>query len=254
MHKLLIVDDERVTRDYIKYILEDRKMEFVVFEASDGEEAVELVKQQGPEIIFMDLRMPGMGGLEAIRAIRQIDRDALIFVLTAHEAFEYAQQALRLGVRDYFLKPLEPSKVVEILNASVELLEHGADDAAVRAEGIAARSADVEEKLSERIEAFMETRLGENLSLGRVAGAMGYSKYHFSRRFKELFSETFSVYLKRKRIGKASKLIKETDLKLSSIAKAVGMPNYSYFTKVFKSQTGMTPGEMRRSRHSNKVL
>jgi YesN/AraC family two-component response regulator len=257
MHRILIADDERVTREYLKFIIRDCGFEFTVHEVSDGDEAVRAASTYRPAVIFMDLKMPGMDGLEAIRTILKEDWFVHIYVLTAHDDFKYVQQALRLGVVDYFLKPLVPEKAAEILGAELQRLRH-LEKNGESAIGICTeKTSDCfeETNLKEMLTNLVENRYQEHLSLGEAASEAGYSKYYFSRRFKEIFEENFSNYLNRHRIEKAAVLVRETNQKFSNIAREVGIHNYSYFTRLFKRYAGMLPREMRcKERKGNKVL
>jgi two-component system response regulator YesN len=107
--KVLIVDDEELVRQWLKMIIKDSGLPVgQVFEAGSGREALNLAAGVRPEIILMDIRMPGLDGLSAVREIKKILPDTQAVFLTAYGLFEYAQEALRCGARDYLLKPVNP--------------------------------------------------------------------------------------------------------------------------------------------------
>ncbi|MHB1391480.1 MAG: response regulator transcription factor [Clostridia bacterium] len=116
MMKLLIADDEYLVIDSLKYMVE-RFVENVevVGTAKSGREAIEKAMELKPEIIFMDIHMPGIDGIEAIKQIKEIRSDTIFVIITAYEYFNYAKEAISLGVHDYLLKPINRSKVVETL-------------------------------------------------------------------------------------------------------------------------------------------
>ncbi len=116
MMKLLIADDEYLVIDSLKYIVE-RFVENVevVGTAKSGREAIEKAMELKPEIVFMDIHMPGIDGIEAIKQIKAINSDTIFVIITAYEYFNYAKEAINLGVHDYLLKPIGRSKVVETL-------------------------------------------------------------------------------------------------------------------------------------------
>jgi two-component system, response regulator YesN len=116
MMKLLIADDEYLVIDSLKYMVE-RFVENVevVGTAKSGREAIEKAMELKPEIVFMDIHMPGIDGIEAIKQIKAINRDTVFVIITAYEYFNYAKEAINLGVHDYLLKPINRSKVVETL-------------------------------------------------------------------------------------------------------------------------------------------
>src|ERR1700745_4422833 len=104
MNRVLVVDDHTVIRRGIQNILRAWPEWEVSGEASSGEEAVELTKVLQPDIVLMDISMPGMGGLEATKLIRKICPQAKILMLTLHDSPEWAETALRAGARGYVLK------------------------------------------------------------------------------------------------------------------------------------------------------
>jgi len=117
MPGLLIADDEAIVRDTIRSIVGSAGLELdPIGEANTGQEAVTLALQMRPDIILMDVRMPGMDGLEATRAIRSEQPEVKVIILTAYDEFAFSQEALRLGAVDYLLKPVRPSVLLEVLS------------------------------------------------------------------------------------------------------------------------------------------
>ncbi|MFC4809461.1 response regulator [Paenibacillus sp. GCM10023250] len=114
MITLLIVDDEPIERTALRRMIEQGFGDIaIVGQASNGREAIELAEQLKPDLITMDIKMPGIGGLQAIERIREAGGDAAFIVVSAYDTFEFAQQALRMGVRDYLLKPSKTAVVLE---------------------------------------------------------------------------------------------------------------------------------------------
>ncbi len=121
MIKIMIADDEKVAIDALKYIIEKNFSNVeVISSVRTGREAILQMEENLPDIIFMDIRMPGINGLEAIREIRSSHKKVIIFVLTAFDQFEFAKEALQLGVMEYLLKPVKRTKVVEVLSKAIE--------------------------------------------------------------------------------------------------------------------------------------
>jgi len=117
MPGLLIADDEDIVRDTIRSIVESAGLGLdPIGEARTGQEAVTLALQMQPDIILMDVRMPGMDGLEATRTIRSQQPGVKVIILTAYDEFAFSQEALRLGAVDYLLKPVRPSVLLEVLS------------------------------------------------------------------------------------------------------------------------------------------
>jgi DNA-binding NarL/FixJ family response regulator len=104
MNRVLVVDDHAVIRRGIQNILRAWPEWEISGEACNGEEAIELTAALQPDIVLMDISMPGMGGLEATKVIRKICPRAKVLLLTLHDSPEWAETALRAGARGYILK------------------------------------------------------------------------------------------------------------------------------------------------------
>ncbi|GLH79425.1 DNA-binding response regulator [Bradyrhizobium sp. SSBR45G] len=109
---IMLVDDHAVVREGYRSMLQKQPGLRVVAEAADGAEAYRLFKAVRPDLVIMDLTMPGVGGIEGIRRIRQWDRSARILVFTMHENAGFAVQAIRAGARGYVTKSSPPETLV----------------------------------------------------------------------------------------------------------------------------------------------
>ncbi len=123
MTKIMIADDEKISIDSLRFIIEKHVPDAeIISTARSGREAIEKVEENPPDILFMDIRMPGINGIEAIREIRKKHADIKIIVLTAFDQFEFAKDAVNLGVMEYLLKPANRSKVIEAIERAKETL------------------------------------------------------------------------------------------------------------------------------------
>jgi two-component system, response regulator YesN len=123
MIKLLIVDDEHIEREGMRVILQKAFPDLIIEQARNGKVAVEMTDEFQPDLILMDIMMPGMNGLEAIERITA-DHQLIKFVMvTAYDMFDYARTALKLGVKDYLLKPSKPSEIVETVGKLLKEIE-----------------------------------------------------------------------------------------------------------------------------------
>ncbi|HOP71905.1 MAG TPA: response regulator [Thermoclostridium caenicola] len=115
MLRILVVDDENIVLDSIRYIVEKHFDQVEVETARSGREAIEKAETVKPDLIFMDIRMPGINGIDAIREIKAVYPQVQIVILSACEQFEFAKEAVNLGVVEYLLKPVNRMKIVEII-------------------------------------------------------------------------------------------------------------------------------------------
>ncbi len=118
--RIIIADDERPAREFLKAVLREFEDTLIVGEAENGAEAVEIIKQTKPDLALLDLQMPEISGLEAVRLLRKSQMPLVAFV-TAYD--EYAVQAFEVNAVDYLLKPIEKSRLRETLNRAHERLE-----------------------------------------------------------------------------------------------------------------------------------
>lgn len=120
MYNFLIVDDEKIERDGIKFLINKYKFEINILEAQNGEKALNLIKSNHVDILFTDIRMPFMDGLELAKRAKVCNRDIKIIFYTAYSDFEYAKKAITIGVVDYILKPVNVKEFIEVVNGIIE--------------------------------------------------------------------------------------------------------------------------------------
>jgi two-component system, NarL family, invasion response regulator UvrY len=121
MIKILIADDHQLVRVGIRRLLEDEKDFKVIAEAADGKEAVELAKKVNPDVILMDVAMPGMDGMEATKRLVKKRKDpAKVVILTMHADEHYAARLLRMGASGYVVKDAAPAELAEAIRTVFE--------------------------------------------------------------------------------------------------------------------------------------
>ena len=123
MCNLLIAEDEKYLREKVTKNVDWEGRGYKVFVASDGEEALEVIRSESIDILVTDIRMPGMDGLELTGEAKAINPDLKIIVISGHAEFELAQASIRLGVEDYLLKPFRTERLLEVVEKTREKLE-----------------------------------------------------------------------------------------------------------------------------------
>jgi two-component system phosphate regulon sensor histidine kinase PhoR len=118
--QVLVVDDELNIREGSQRILS--RVGFEVLKASTGMEALELLEKQTIPIILLDLKMPGMDGMEVLKRIRQLDETILVIVITGFATVETAIEAMKQGAYDFIPKPFEPEQLRIVVNRAAEKL------------------------------------------------------------------------------------------------------------------------------------
>lgn len=121
MYKLLVADDEQIVLDSIKFIIEKNFSDVVVSAtARSGREAIEKAENIIPDLVLMDIKMPGINGIDAIKEIKSRLNNVHFIILSAYEQFEFAKEAIALGVTEYLLKPVNRDKIIETIKKNIE--------------------------------------------------------------------------------------------------------------------------------------
>ncbi len=126
--RVLIAEDELLERKAMRKFLEDNFSDLtVVGEAANGRKAIEMAEALQPQVVLMDIKMPGINGLEAIEKIHQRDPHIKFILVSAYDSFDYAKQAMKMGVKEYILKPSKKEETIRaILRVKKEVMEESA--------------------------------------------------------------------------------------------------------------------------------
>jgi two-component system nitrogen regulation response regulator NtrX len=117
---ILVVDDEESICQSLKAILSDEGYQVLV--AGSGEEAVKIVEEEMPQLVLLDIWLPGMDGLETLKAIKKINPQALVIIMSGHGTIETAVRATKLGAFDFIEKPLSLDKIIILVNNAISLI------------------------------------------------------------------------------------------------------------------------------------
>ena len=120
MYKILIADDENEIIDNVKCVLEQQvQVTFQIMTARTGRKSIEVADEFRPDIVFMDLELPGISGIDAMREIRNNHPNVIFVIVSACAKFEYAKEAIGIGILDYISKPFEQQSMVKVLKNAV---------------------------------------------------------------------------------------------------------------------------------------
>ncbi len=124
MYRVLIVDDEALIREGLKVICDWEELGFTVCgDAASGEEALQKILQDKPDLVLMDIKMPGMSGLEIIKKCREADVTSRFIVISGYSDFTYAQEAIRYGVENYLTKPVDEDELLPTITSLKESMD-----------------------------------------------------------------------------------------------------------------------------------
>ncbi|QUL57112.1 response regulator [Paenibacillus tritici] len=231
--RVLIVDDELlILNGLVKIIGSAAPLGTEIFKANDAFEALDLMRDFMPDVTVTDLHMPEMNGFELMEMARESGLCDRFIILTGYDEFEYVRRALRAGVVDYLLKPIDKNEIAVLLEQVEQELPSEADPEYYGH--------------AKRILAYTKTHYMNDLSLDHLAELMDLHPKYISSLFKKVTGDTFINYLNTFRIKEAQKLLRfHGRLSVNAIGKKVGFEDKHYFNKVFKKYTGITPGAYR---------
>ena len=249
MYRVVLIDDERLILEGLTKVVrwQDWDCE-VVGSAGDPRSGAELIRSLQPQILFTDIRMPGQDGLTMLAGLRSEFPDLQVTVLTGYRDFSYAQEAIRLGVTRFLLKPSKMEEIHEALTAMTERLAREArndaspDDGETESESSRAGSFLVNQAMN-----YMKQHFTEKLTLQEVADACYVSPWHLSKLLNRYTEKSFYDILNGLRIEEAKKLLADPSLKVGEIGERAGYVDMAHFSRVFKKLTDMSANEYRNS-------
>ncbi|MHC6179003.1 response regulator [Clostridium sp. JNZ X4-2] len=252
MYKLLIADDETLERQAMRLILKRAfKNLDIVEDAKTGNEAILLAKKYNPHIIIMDIKMPEKNGLEAQKAISEFLPNVKTIILTAYDDFNFAQNAIKLGVKDYILKPAKPSELKDSIDKILLLLK--GRDKIYSNLAHSKKEKESDKNIIHTAIDFINKNFNKNINLESTAAEVHLSPQYFSRYFKYNTGINFIDYLSKIRLKESKRLLTTTDKSMSSIALSVGYIDPAYFSKVFMKYEGLSPNKYRTLKKSTNV-
>lgn len=249
MYKVLIIDDESIIVEGLTQVVPWAEYGCVVAgSAYDSTSGAELIREISPDILFVDIHMPGGNGLTMLAGLRTEFSDMQVTVLTGYREFNYAQQAIRLGVTRFLLKPSKMDELVEALAAMVEKL-----DAAGKVKESEAEPEPQEDSQTDvagsfivrQAVAYIEAHCTEKISLSDVADSCYVSQWHLSKLMGKYTGQNFYDILNSSRIAKAKKLMLDPSLRIGDISEMVGYVDTPHFSRVFKKLEGISANEYR---------
>lgn len=246
---ILIIDDNNDIRQYERTLLQDY---YFVLEASDGREGLEIARKEVPDLVICDVMMPVMDGLEFTQQLKTNTATSHIpvIMLTAKNLEEHRAEGYEQGADSYITKPFHS----KVLLARVEnLLHQRAHLRQLFAQG-AAEGKETEEvsRLDDRDKAFVKqlhdiikSHMGNSdFGVEDIGAEIGLSRVQLYRKVKAITGSSVVDLLRKARLAKARRLLEANSKNISEVAYEVGFSSPSYFTKCFKDEYGMLPGDV----------
>lgn len=247
MYRVVLVDDEALILRGLSTVIPWGEMGCeVVGTATNGQAGLELIRKLKPDILFTDIRMPNMDGLTMLAALGSEFPRMQTAVLTAYRDFDYARQAITLGVCRYLLKPSNLNELKETLRIMVSRLDL-----------LPAAATDVPDGASEAgnfivnaaLDYMRENCMQQHLSLSTVADHVYVSQWHLSKLLNRETGKSFFDLLGSMRVEKSKTLLRTPGMNIQDVAEQTGYTDVAHFSRTFKKLTGQTPGEYRKGGH-----
>jgi len=264
MFNIVIIDDEKWIRKLIIKLMPTEQFPIrIIGEAEDGEEGVELLKKCRPHIVITDIRMPFLSGLDLIQKIKDTLPQSEVIIVSGYDNFESAQTAVKLGVLDFLLKPLEEAELHKAIGNAVrnlnkrnqQNLEKNNLQRKVKrliTDFVQLDSDEFSEIKNDKIRKalkYIHEHFSEPICLTSVCDEVVINCAYFSEIFKKEMGIGFNQYLQNLRIEQAASLLRERqDLTISDIAHITGFQDPNYFSRVFKKHEHVTAQQYREKR------
>ena len=248
MYKVLVVEDEELIRRGLVYTTDWLKMNCIIAgEAADGEEGLQKILEEQPDIVITDIRMPGMSGLEMIEKAKDEGRQFCSVILSSYSEFEYARTSIRLGVFEYLLKPVEDDELSAVIERAVKHI--AAEKEKVQYQAPDALRMPVFPESSDNFYVaqtihYIQTEYKTKLTVEAVAASLNVSVSYLSRKIKQVTDMTFLDLLNSYRIIRAAELLRTGRYRIYEVSDMTGFTDYKYFCTVFKRYTGYSPSAL----------
>ncbi|MCR5209007.1 MAG: response regulator [Lachnospiraceae bacterium] len=239
MINVYIVDDEVWITLGLKKLLEKLDMDiYVVGTANNGLTAREEIELFKPDVVFTDIRMPGLTGLELLRAVSEVSPDTKVVMISGYAEFSYAKEAVKHHAYDYLLKPIKEEELSRVM---MSIINESGEEKAEKSEEPSF------DRVIDNVISEIREHYTEDISLTSLATKYNLSMARLSEMIKENLKVNFSDYIASLRIQRAKELLRDESISIQEIAEIVGYNDYFYFTKVFKKVEGISPSKYRKS-------
>lgn len=247
MIRVLLVDDEERVLEVLKKNIHWKECGVdSLFLAENIQKALQYYEIYKPDIVITDIEMPDGTGLELIERLQKMNSEVKCLCVTCHPEFDYMRRAMQLGSIDYILKPVDYEEMDTILKKTIDTInQKKLKDSDNSSDIISSTNLYEYEKLVLKAQEYIRQHLSNDLNMQGIADYLHCSTSHLMHIFKKKTGKTVIEYITDERINKARQILKDSELPIHQTARICGYEDYSYFTRVFKKETGVTPRNYR---------
>ena len=242
MFSMIIVDDEKFIADSLSlYEWEqiDVKVEAVFLNSQD---AISYMEKHAVDIVLTDICMQGIDGLELAKTIKQQNSKIKVICISAYDNYGYLRSALKLGIEDYILKPIDKEQLMTVVQQTLQ----GTSEVNTRDLKFMDGREDRQHHPINTALTYIRENYASPISLESVASVVNLNSAYLSFLFKKVVGMTFSDYVNKCRIEAAAKWLENSTYNINEIAEMSGYNEPRYFSDKFKKKMGVTPSEYRK--------
>lgn len=252
MYQAIIIDDEKWIVKSLIATIKNQEYFQITEEFYDGLSGLEYIRTHEPDLAFVDVRIPGMGGLDILQAAHTEGLRTLFIMISGHAEFAYAQKAMFHNAIGYCLKPFSRNELLDSMQKAWRILNEqerdGSDTSSGSTQdGFIPRHLTSSHKSVQAMIDYTESHYREDISIQDLAEHCSINANYASQLFKHETGTSFISFLTALRMEHAEWLLSHTADPVFQIAAAVGYSDYFYFARVFKKVKGYTPTSYRKS-------
>ncbi len=237
-YTVVVVEDEKMIAKNIAKNIEKANPRFKVIEIfGNGEDAINYITKQPPHVVFMDIRMPIVDGIELLKQISETQNYIRCVVLTGYSDFDYAKSAIKYGAADYLLKPVNPQELADALKK----IELSLTASSQNFSNAASEGSHKPEEIVALVKKHIQTHYASVLDLNTIAQEFGFSPSYLTKLFIKYEETTPSKYIRNYRMNIAKQLLSVPNSSIVSVSAAVGYSDPFHFSKSFKQTFGYSP-------------
>lgn len=249
---MIVEDEQRIHEHLIKKITTLDPRFQLCNAAFNGKQALELLAEKQPDVVFTDIRMPVLDGLQLAEELYYHYPEIITVIISGYDDFAYAKTAISFDVIDYLLKPVNDKELsftlAKIANKLLQQTEQLTEDLHTYTNNMAQKD------LATSVASYLREHYRQNISIGTLAEKFHVNPTYMTRMFKQYVGKTPTRFIVDLRINHAKKLILEIDnVELKEIAYQVGYLDQGYFSRIFKKTTGLSPSEFKQQEENSNL-
>jgi len=261
-YKVLIVEDEHIIRkNIVSKVSRASDSFYVCADVSSGMEAWNLVQTLIPDVVFVDINIPEIDGLELVRLIRNRYPEIITIIISGYSSFDYARRAISHGVSEYLLKPVKQDSIDNVLekiklklgtgeSGTISVTPFGGDNN--RSLNSIENIGDTKE-IARKVKDYITDNYTTAVNIEEIARIFAFSQTYLTKIFKKHCETTPLKYLISLRIDRAKQmLVTNSEMDIGKVAHAVGYDDQHYFSRLFKNVVGKSPSDYRKGMELHK--